>query len=66
MFRPCGARACQGVILVGSHGDAADGIHFAEGDFAIVDEPGDVGQGQEVDSRVAAIVASLCGGLVFE
>ena len=43
----------QGVVFIGGHGDAADGVHFADGDFAIVDELGDVRQGQEVDHGVA-------------
>jgi len=43
----------QGVVLVGGHGDAADRVHLSERDFAIVDELGDVRQGQEVDHGVA-------------
>jgi hypothetical protein len=43
----------QGVVLIAGHGDAADGVHFAEGDFAVVDELGDVRQGEKVDHGVA-------------
>src|SRR5271165_2980032 len=42
----------QRVMIVGGHGDAADGIHFAEGDFAVVYELGDMRQRHDFDSGV--------------
>ena len=43
----------QGVVPVGGHGDTADGIHFAESDLTVIDELGDMRQGQEIDCGVA-------------
>ncbi len=62
-FAIAAAEHGQGVVAVIGHGDTADRIHFANGDFSLGDQIRDVRQGQN-DRPVRRLQSLLRGGLV--